>query len=143
MKKMMIIAAFVSAMLMPAQIMAQNNHRNNRRPVAARVEHNRKGEHRKDMHIQNGNHRPIVNHKPAHKPVVVHHHQPAPPPVVVHHHQPAPPPVVVHHHQPAPPPVVVHHPAPRPVIHSQCSSEVAGVAAVAIGVAGLISLLAD
>ena len=131
MKKMMIIAAFVSAMLMPAQIMAQNNHRNNRRPVAARVEHNRKGEHRKDMHIQNGKHRPIVNHKPAHKPVVVHHHQPAPPPVVVHHHQPAPP------------PVVVHHPAPRPVIHSHCSSEVAGVAAVAIGVAGLISLLAD
>lgn len=130
MKKMMIIAAFVSAMLMPAQIMAQNNHRNNRRPVAARVEHNRKGEHRKDMHIQNGKHRPIVNHKPAHKPVVV-------------HHQPAPPPVVVHHHQPAPPPVVVHHPAPRPVIHSHCSSEVAGVAAVAIGVAGLISLLAD
>ncbi len=131
MKKMMIIAAFVSAMLMPAQIMAQNNHRNNRRPVAARVEHNRKGEHRKDMHILNGKHRPIVNHKPAHKPVVVHHHQPAPPPVVVHHHQPAPP------------PVVVHHPAPRPVIHSHCSSEVAGVAAVAIGVAGLISLLAD
>ena len=131
MKKMMIIAAFVSAMLMPAQIMAQNNHRNNRRPVAARVEHNRKGEQRKDMHIQNGKHRPIVNHKPAHKPVVVHHHQPAPPPVVVHHHQPAPP------------PVVVHHPAPRPVIHSHCSSEVAGVAAVAIGVAGLISLLAD
>lgn len=131
MKKMMIIAAFVSAMLMPAQIMAQNNHRNNRRPVAARVEHNRKGEHRKDMHIQNGKHRPIVNHKPAHKPVVVHHHQPAPPPVVVQHHQPAPP------------PVVVHHPAPRPVIHSHCSSEVAGVAAVAIGVAGLISLLAD
>ena len=131
MKKMMIIAAFVSAMLMPAQIMAQNNHRNNRRPVAARVEHNRKGEHRKDMHIQNGKHRPIVNHKPAQKPVVVHHHQPAPPPVVVHHHQPAPP------------PVVVHHPAPRPVIHSHCSSEVAGVAAVAIGVAGLISLLAD
>ena len=131
MKKMMIIAAFVSAMLMPAQIMAQNNHRNNRRPVAARVEHNRKGEHRKDMHIQNGKHRPIVNHKPTHKPVVVHHHQPAPPPVVVHHHQPAPP------------PVVVHHPAPRPVIHSHCSSEVAGVAAVAIGVAGLISLLAD
>ena len=128
---MMIIAAFVSAMLMPAQIMAQNNHRNNRRPVAARVEHNRKGEQRKDMHIQNGKHRPIVNHKPAHKPVVVHHHQPAPPPVVVHHHQPAPP------------PVVVHHPAPRPVIHSHCSSEVAGVAAVAIGVAGLISLLAD
>ena len=119
MKKMMIIAAFVSAMLMPAQIMAQNNHRNNRRPVAARVEHNRKGEHRKDMHIQNGKHRPIVNHKPAQKPVVV------------------------HHHQPAPPPVVVHHPAPRPVIHSHCSSEVAGVAAVAIGVAGLISLLAD
>ena len=108
MKKMMIIAAFVSAMLMPAQIMAQNNHRNNRRPVAARVEHNRKGEHR-----------PIVNHKPAHKPVVV------------------------RQHQPAPPPVVVHHPAPRPVIHSHCSSEVAGVAAVAIGVAGLISLLAD
>ncbi len=128
---MMIIAAFVSAMLMPAQIMAQNNHRNNRKPVAARVEHNRKGEHRKDMHIQNDKHRPIVNHKPAHKPVVVHHHQPAPPPVVVHHHQPAPP------------PVVVHHPAPRPVIHSHCSSEVAGVAAVAIGVAGLISLLAD
>ena len=145
---MMIIAAFVSAMLMPAQMMAkENNQRNNRKPVATQVE-NRKNDYRKDMQVRDRRQKPVkavqpkpvqrpaVVHKPAPQPVVV--HKPAPRPVVVH--QPAPRPVVVH--QPAPRPVVVHQPAP-PVVHHHCNSDAANVAAVAIGVVGLISLLAN
>lgn len=132
MKKMMIIAVLVSGMLMPAQIMAQNNHRNNRKPVAVKYE-NRKEHKHNDFRVEKkhkheyghaGNHRP--NNRPHCKPA----HHPAPKPVVVHH--------------PAPQPVVVHHPAPKPVVvHHHCNNDVANVAAVALGVAGIISLLAD
>ncbi|MBQ8735916.1 MAG: hypothetical protein IJY75_08100 [Bacteroidaceae bacterium] len=73
----------------------------------------------------------VKHHKPA--PVVVHHH-PKPAPVVVHHHHPKPAPVVVHHHHPH------HHPV---VVHNHCDNGVAQAAAVAIGIAGLISILAD
>lgn len=122
MKKMMIIAVLVSGMLMPAQLFAQRNHKENKRkPVTTRVE-NKKGGNRKEMHVQSVK----QHHKPAARPVVVHHHTPAPPrPVVVHHHTPAPP---------RPVPVVHHH---------HCNSEAASVAAVAVGVLGLISLLAN
>ncbi len=137
MKKMMIIAALVSGMLMPAQLSAKENKRNDRKPVAARVE-NKKGGNRKDMHVQSAKPapapRPTINSKPSHKPQAV-HHAPAPRPVVVHH-TPAPAPVVVHHSPvPAPP--------PAPVVHHHCKSEAAGVAAVAVGLVGLISLLAN
>ena len=149
------MAVIVSAMLMPAQMMAKND--NYRKPVAIEKQE-KKGErkvasannkhiekNRKDVRRGNRQHKPapVVAHKPApvvvHKPAPVVVHKPAP--VVVHQpapvvvHQPAP--VVVH--QPAP--VVVHHPAPRPV--AVCNSEAASVAAVAIGVVGLLSLLAN
>ena len=52
------------------------------------------------------------------------------------HHKP-----VTHHNTR---PAVVHHrPAPRPVVVHHCDNEVASAAAVAIGVVGLISLLAN
>ena len=154
MKKMIMMAVMVSAMLMPAQMMAKND--NNRKPVA--VEKRDKQDNRTKVRVNNkhiekntkevkGNRQKVsapAAHKPAPAPVVVHKpapvvvHQPAP--VVIH----KPAPVVVHHpapvvvHQPAP--VVVHHPAP---VVSVCNSEAASVAAVAIGVVGLLSLRAN
>ena len=123
MKKLMIIAVLISAMLMPAEIFAKSDRHEAKRENRVSVDYNRAKNNNK-----------VVKHvAPApKKPVVVHHHKPAP--VVVHHHKPVP---VVHHVHcaPPPPPVVHHH-------HGHCS-EAAGVAAVAIGVAGLISLLAN
>lgn len=64
------------------------------------------------------------------KPAAVHHN---------HHLQPIykPAPVVVHAPVAAPPP------PPRPVVVNHCNGEAASAAAVAIGIVGLISLLAD
>ena len=123
MKKLMIIAVLISAMLMPAEIFAKSDRHEAKRENRVSMDYNRAKNNNK-----------VVKHvAPApKKPVVVHHHKPAP--LVVHHHKPVP---VVHHVHcaPPPPPVVHHH-------HGHCS-EAAGVAAVAIGVAGLISLLAN
>ena len=86
MKKMMIIAVVVSSMLMPAQLFAQRNQKeNNRKPVAARVE-NKRGGDRKDIKVESVKHNPATRpaaNKPAPRPVVI--HQPAPRPVVVQH----------------------------------------------------------
>ncbi|MBR5848713.1 MAG: hypothetical protein IKY69_04510 [Bacteroidaceae bacterium] len=130
MKKMMIIAVLISGMLMPAQIFAKNDRREVKKENRVSVDYNRVN--------KGGN--VAKNHKPEpKKPAVVKHHNPAP--VVVHHHNPAP--VVVHHHNPSP---VVHHvncaPPPPPVHHNHCN-EIAGAAAVAVGVVGLLSLLAN
>lgn len=130
MKKMMIIAVLISGMLMPAQIFAKNDRREVKKENRVSVDYNRVN--------KGGN--VAKNHKPEpKKPAVMKHHNPAP--VVVHHHNPAP--VVVHHHKPAP---VVHHvncaPPPPPVHHNHCN-EIAGAAAVAVGVVGLLSLLAN
>lgn len=130
MKKLMIIAVLISGMLMPAQIFAKNDRREVKKENRVSVDYNRVKKDNK-----------VVKHvAPAPKqPVVVKHHNPAP--VVVHH--PSPAPVVVHHSAP-----VVHHvncaPPPPPVVHhhGHCN-EVAGAAAVAIGVVGLLSLLAN
>ena len=127
---MMIIAVLISGMLMPAQIFAKNDRREVKKENRVSVDYNRVKKDNK-----------VVKHAaPAPKqPVVVKHHNPAP--VVVHH--PSPAPVVVHHSAP-----VVHHvncaPPPPPVVHhhGHCN-EVAGAAAVAIGVVGLLSLLAN
>lgn len=137
MKKIMMIAVLVSSMLMPAQLMAKNGNRENGR---GRIEaRNTRHNNRKEMRVESRHHKPVTHHNT--RPAVV-HHRPAPRPVVVHHH-PAPRPAVVHHH-PAPRPVVVHHhPTPRPVVVHHCDNEVASAAAVAIGVVGLISLLAN
>lgn len=141
MKKMMIIAVLISGMLMPAQIFAKNDRREVKKENRVSVDYNRanKGGNVAKNHKDEPK-KPVVvkHHNPA--PVVVHHHKPAP--VVVHHHKPAP--VVVHHHKPVP---VVHHvncaPPPPPVHHHHHCSEVAGAAAVAVGVVGLLSLLAN
>ena len=129
----MIIAVLISGMLMPAQIFAKNDRREVKKENRVSVDYNRAN--------KGGN--VAKNHKPEpKKPAVVKHHNPAP--VVVHHHNPAP--VVVHHHKPVP---VVHHvncappPPPPPVHHHHHCSEVAGAAAVAVGVVGLLSLLAN
>ena len=127
---MMIIAVLISGMLMPAQIFAKNDRREVKKENRVSVDYNRVN--------KGGN--VAKNHKPEpKKPAVMKHHNPAP--VVVHHHNPAP--VVVHHHKPAP---VVHHvncaPPPPPVHHNHCN-EIAGAAAVAVGVVGLLSLLAN
>ena len=126
----MMIAVLISGMLMPAQIFAKNDRREVKKENRVSVDYNRVN--------KGGN--VAKNHKPEpKKPAVVKHHNPAP--VVVHHHNPAP--VVVHHHKPAP---VVHHvncaPPPPPVHHNHCN-EIAGAAAVAVGVVGLLSLLAN
>lgn len=137
----MIIAVLISGMLMPAQIFAKNDRREVKKENRVSVDYNRanKGGNVAKNHKQEPKKPVVVKHyNPA--PVVVHHHKPAP--VVVHHHKPAP--VVVHHHKPAP---VVHHvncaPPPPPVHHHHHCSEVAGAAAVAVGVVGLLSLLAN
>ena len=138
---MMIIAVLISGMLMPAQIFAKNDRREVKKENRVSVDYNRvnKGGNVAKNHKPEPK-KPVVvkHHNPA--PVVVHHHKPAP--VVVHHHKPAP--VVVHHHKPVP---VVHHvncaPPPPPVHHHHHCSEVAGAAAVAVGVVGLLSLLAN
>ena len=118
-------------MLMPAQIFAKNDKREVKKENRVSVDYNRVN--------KGGN--VAKSHKPEpKKPAVAKHHNPAP--VVVHHHNPAP--VVVHHHKPVP---VVHHvncaPPPPPVHHHHHCSEVAGAAAVAVGVVGLLSLLAN
>lgn len=126
MKKLMIIAVLISGMLMPAQIFAKNDRREVKRENRVSVDYNRAKRHNKV----------VKHHAPApHKPVVVKHHKHSPAPVVVHHHHPAP---VVHHVNcvPPPPPPPVHH-------HHHHCSEVAGAAAVAVGVVGLLSLLAN
>ncbi len=127
MKKLMIIAVIISGMLMPAQVFAKNDRNERKGANRVQVDHNRakRGGDKKVINVGKGN--------PGHgnKHVAVKHHKPAP--VVVHHH-PKPAPVVVHHHHPKPAPVVVHH---------HCDNGVAQAAAVAIGIAGLISILAD
>ncbi|MBR2302155.1 MAG: hypothetical protein IKA41_09465, partial [Bacteroidaceae bacterium] len=65
------------------------------------------------------------NHKPAPKPVVI--HKPAPKPIVIH--------------KPAPKPVIVEHNCHRPVYH--VDGNAVNAAAVAVGIVGLVSLLAD
>ena len=146
MKKLMIIAVIVSAMLMPAQVFASNG-RDGRdaRKGANKVQVDR-GRAESGVKVLKRNNKPapapVAKHKPA---PVVHRHKPAP---VVHHHKPAP---VVHHHRPAPVvhhhcshvPVVHHHCNPVPVVHHHhCGNGVVEAAAVAVGVVGLISALA-
>lgn len=122
MKKLMIIAVLVSGMLMPAQIFARNDKREVKKENRVSVDYNRV---KKDNKV-------VKHNAPApNKPAVVKHHKPAPAPVV-HHHKPAP---VVHHVNCATP-----H---APVVHHHHCNEVAAAAAVAIGVVGLLSLLAN
>ena len=137
MKKLMIIAAIVSGMLMPAQVFANNDR--SERKVAKGVErvdvdHNRVKDNKNGKDVKN------VAPKPAPAPVA---NKPKPAPaLVVHKLKPAPAPVV---HNPKPAPVVNHnHCAPAPVVHHHdCDDGVVEAAAVIVGLVGLISALAN
>ena len=143
----MIIAVIIGGMLMPAQVFAKNdrNDRGNRENTnKVQMDYNRsKHSNGKVVKLNKKKPAPVVHHKPApvvhHKPApVVHHHKPAP---VVHYHcKPAP---VVHHHC-KPAPVVHHHCHPAPVVHHHhCGNGVAEAVTAVVGLAGLISILAN
>ena len=146
MKRMMIIAVMIGAMLMPAQVSAQSS-REKRGDKRVQVDskrgggksdknfgkgdkgkgnkgfdkgHNGKNDNRGSF-VGKGNNK-FNKHGHNHKPKVVHHHHK--PKVVVNH---------CHHgHRPK----VVHH-------HHSCNGDVVGAAAAVIGTVALISLLAD
>lgn len=144
-KKILLAGTIICGLtLVPTDAMAKEPQRRGGNQVRVEKRDNRQG-NRKEMHVGKINNRAPqrVHAKPAHRPVS--HHAPAPRPVV--HHAPAPRPVV--HHVHAPRPVVHHHVPPVHVTHHpvhhvhHCNSDVANAAAVVIGVAGLISLLAQ
>lgn len=146
MKRMMIIAVMIGAMLMPAQVSAQSS-REKRGDKRVQVDskrgggmsdknfgksdkgkgnkgfdkgHNGKNDNRGSFVGKDNN--KFNKHGHSHKPKVVHHHHK--PKVVVNH---------CHHgHRPK----VVHR-------HHSCNGDVVGAAAAVIGTVALISLLAD
>ena len=127
---MMIIAVMIGALLMPAQVSAQNSKakRGDRKVQIDKGKSDNRG-------ARNEGKRDFREKKRGDRGgMVVHKHHSAPRPVAVHKHNPAPPPVVIHRHHPAPPPFVVHE---------HCNSDAAVGAAVVIGAAALISLLAN
>ena len=119
MKKMIVIAALIGGMLMPAQMMAKNNQ--NAKP---RIEYkNSKKEKPGDKKFKKdkpGNDRNYRPGKPG-KPI---------------------PPVVVKRPKPKPMPKPMPRPVPRKVYVYQDNSAINAAAAV-IGIAGLIALIAD
>ena len=135
MKKMIVIAALIGGMLMPAQIMAQRNNRNEKPRVENR-------DNRKDMKPGNGKggnkemnfNKPGKKDKPGKgckKPGRYNYkyNRPAPPPVVVVN-RPAP--------RPCPPP------PPPAVVYRNCYDNDAAEAAVAVlGLAALVALIAN
>ena len=148
MKKMMIIAAMVSVMLIPAQVFAQGNKndRGERRAVIEkqRVEkkkENFKGDFGKgkknDFAKKKNNNKkaPKIDKKKPARKVVVRERAPK---VIVKEKAPR---VIVKEK-----PIVVHKPAPKPVIVDYCNhidNDVVNAAAVAVGVIGLAALLAN
>ena len=148
MKKLMIIAAIVSGMLMPAQVFA-NNDRGERKVAngveRVNVDHNRVKDNKNGKDVKDVAPKPapapIANKpKPAPAPIA-NKPKPAPAPVA-HKPKPAPAPVV---HNPKPAPMVNHnHCAPAPVVHHHdCDDGVVEAAAVIVGLVGLISALAN
>ena len=152
MKRMMIIAVMIGAMLMPAQVSAQSS-REKRGDKRVQVDSKRgggkndvnfgksdKGKGNKDFgrndkgyNGKNDKRGSFVGkgnnqfNKHSHKPKVVHHK-----PKVVHHK----PKVIVNHCHHNHGPKVIHH-------HHSCNGDVVGAAAAVIGTVALISLLAD
>ena len=147
MKKMMIIAAMVSVMLIPAQVFAQGNKndRGERRTVIEkqRVEKKKEnfkgdfGKGKKNDFAKKKNNKKapkIDKKKPAPKVIV----KERAPKVIVKEKAPR---VIVKEK-----PIVVYKPAPKPVIVDYCDpidNDVVNAAAVAVGVIGLAALLAN
>ena len=125
MKKMMIIAVMMSAMLMPAQMMAKEN-RNARPRVENRVKKNEK----RAPKIKFDNARPG---KPDKKFGNRNKGRRAMPPMAMRHCRP------MHRPMPRPRPV-----PPPPVYHNHCcENSVVETAATIIGLAALVSAIAD
>lgn len=138
MKRMMIIAVMIGAMLMPAQVSAQSV-REKRGDSRVQVDvkrgdkkgfgkNDKRGGFDKKNHFGGKDGNKFNNHNHGHKPKVVHHK-----PKVVHHK----PKVVINH---------CHHNhghRPKVVHHHNCNGEIVGAAAAVIGTVALISLLAD
>ena len=135
MKKMMIIAAMVSVMLIPAQVFAQGN-KNDRGDRKVRIEKQREDKKKENFKgdFGKGNNKDLVkkNDKKAPK---IDKKKPAPK-VVVKEKAPK---VIVKEK-----PVVVHKPVPQPVIVDCCDhNDAVNAAAIAVGVIGLAALLAN
>ncbi|MBQ5626618.1 MAG: hypothetical protein IIU97_00760 [Bacteroidaceae bacterium] len=127
MKKMMIFAVMMSMLLMPAQMMAKNNNRDFAKPrVENRVRKNEKKGAK--MKFDNARHGKPGKHKfnkreKERRPM---------PPVARRHRRPMPRPL-----PPPPPPRYHHH------HHHHCDNGAAETAATIIGLAALISAIAD
>ena len=125
MKKMMIIAVMMGAMLMPAQMMAKEN-RNARPRVENRVDRNdRKAPDAKFDKARPGkpNDKKFNNKNKARKPM---------------------PPVAMKLRRPMPKPMPRPRPAPRPIYHNHCcDNDFVETAATIIGLAALVSAIAD
>lgn len=134
MKKMMIIAVMMSAMLMPAEMMAKNNNRDFAKPRVENRMNNRKDfkvaakrDNRSDKFAKARPVKPIDkkyrNDRPARRPKpVAKVRRPAP--------RPAP--------MPRPRPIV------RPVYHNHCcANDAMETAATIVGIAALAALIAD
>ncbi|MBR5476485.1 MAG: hypothetical protein IKV17_06675 [Bacteroidaceae bacterium] len=146
MKKMMIIAAMVSVMLIPAQVFAQGN-KNDRGDRKVRIEKQREDKKKENFKgdFGKGNNKDLVkkNDKKAPK---IDKKKPAPK-VVVKEKAPK---VIIKEKAPKvivkEKPVVVHKPAPQPVIVDCCDhndNDAVNAAAIAVGVIGLAALLAN
>lgn len=144
MKKMMIIAAMVSVMLIPAQVFAQGN-KNDRGDRKVRIEKQREDKKKENFKgdFGKGNNKDLVkkNDKKAPK---IDKKKPAPK-VVVKEKAPK---VIIKEKAPKvivkEKPVVVHKPVPQPVIVDCCDhNDAVNAAAIAVGVIGLAALLAN
>ena len=152
MKKMIIIAALIGGMLMPAQIMAQNNRKNAKARVENRVNNKDKkmdafkgGNKDRDFDM-GGKNKPGKNNgyakgykggKPGKKNkgfYVGGYDRPAPPVII---NRPAP---VVVVNRPAPRPCPPPPPAPRRCYYN---NDVANAVTAVVGLAALVALIAD
>ena len=131
MKKMIVIAALIGGMLMPAQMMAQKNMKNEK----PRIENRDNRRDKKDMNFG----KPAKNDRPGfamNKPA-----KPAPP----KYRKPMPP----KYRKPVPP-VVINRPAPRPcpppppavVYRNYYENEVVEAVEATVAVIGLAALIA-
>ena len=123
MKKMMFVAVMMSAMLMPAQMMAKNNREYNKPKVENRMDRFEKNRPNKAYDKRFRDDR--FNKKPM---PMAKMRRPAP------RHRPMPKPM------PKPRP----RPVPRPVYHNHCcDNDAVETAATIIGIAALAAMMAD
>ena len=122
MKKIMFIAVMMSALLMPAQMMANN--REKAKPRVERRVDNRK-EHKGGARPGKPNDRNVKKKRPHDKPMAG-HPKPMPKPKPTPRRRPVPPPPPRHHHH-----------------HHHCDNGAIKAAATIIGVAAIVSAIAD